>query len=187
MASGRTHEAINLGVFAALAGGYAYARARSLADPTNLLFASETLWAFVLSYLIGTFLITPDLDLAENRMRARNNWGLLGLLWVPYGVLFSHRGLSHTWLVGPLTRLVYLVLLALALGWAASEVAPLFGYRVGFEAEVGESWPQLLVGMLAGYYLSQWLHLIADGIQPDHAWKRKRGRPKGRKRYRRSS
>lgn len=175
MASGRTHETVNLSVFAALVGGYAYARARGLTD-FDLLFAPETLWAFSLSYLIGTFFITPDLDLAENRMQARNNWGLLGLLWVPYGALFSHRGLSHTWIIGPLTRLVYLLLLALAFGWAASEVAPWFGLRFFFSAEVGDNWPSLLVGALLGYYLSQWLHLIADGIQPDHAFKRKGAR-----------
>ncbi len=183
MASGRTHETINLSVFAAAAAGYAYARAQGLTAEFDLLFAPETLLAFSVSYLVGTFFVTPDLDLAENPMQARNNWGLLGLLWVPYGALFSHRGLSHSWIIGPLTRLIYMALLALAFGWAASELAPHFGYRLAFEAQVGESWPQLSFGALVGYYLSQWLHLVADGIQPDHAWKaRKRGKGGRRKR-----
>jgi len=179
MPSGRAHEAINLAVYAAAAASYAYARQRGLTAEVDTLLAPETLTAFSTSYFVGTFLVTPDLDLAENRMQARNNWGLLGLLWIPYGALFEHRGLSHTWLIGPLTRLIYLALLALALSWGASVVGPYFGYSFNLEFVLSENWQELAVGALAGYYLSQWLHLIADGIQPDHAWK---GRKKRKRR-----
>lgn len=175
MPSGRTHEAINVIVYAALAGGYAYARRQGLVDDHPLL-ATETLAAFSASYLVGTFLVTPDLDLAENRVRAKSHWGLLGLLWVPYGAIFSHRGLSHSWLVGPLTRLVYLILVALALGYAASLVAPWFGYTLQVNVILGENWQQLGLGAVLGYYASQWLHLLADGIQPDHGLQRRRRR-----------
>lgn len=185
MASGRTHETINLSVFALATAGYAYARGQGLTAEFDTLLTLETLLAFSVSYLIGTFFVTPDLDLAENPVQARNNWGLLGFLWVPYGALFSHRGLSHTWLIGPLTRLIYLALLVLAFGWFISEVAAYFGYRIAFEAEVGESWPQLSLGALTGYYLSQWLHLMADGIQPDHAWGGRKTRRGGRKKRKR--
>lgn len=180
MPSGRAHETINLLAYAAAAVGYAYARQTGLTAELDTLLAPETLKTFSLSYLVGTFLVTPDLDLAENRVQARNNWGLLGLLWIPYGALFSHRGLSHTWLVGPLTRLVYLALLALALGWAAAQVGPYFGYHFSVKAELGENGAELAVGALTGYYLSQWLHLLADGIQPDHGWSG-RGRKKRRR------
>jgi uncharacterized metal-binding protein len=30
------------------------------------------------------------------------------------------------------------------------------------------------MGALIGYYLSQWLHLIADGVAPDHGMRRNR-------------
>lgn len=178
MPSGRAHETINLLTYAAAATFYAYARERGLTAEFDTLLAPETLRTFSVSYLVGTFLVTPDLDLAENRMQARNNWGLLGMLWIPYGALFSHRGLSHTWLIGPLTRLMYLALLALALSWAAAQVGPYFGYHFSVKAELGENWLELALGALSGYYLSQWLHLLADGIQPDHAWRGKRSRKK---------
>lgn len=170
MPSGRAHETINLLAYAAAAVGYTHARQQGLTTEFDTLLAPQTLQTFSLSYLVGTFLVTPDLDLAENRMQARNNWGLLGMLWIPYGALFSHRGLSHTWLVGPLTRLVYLALLALALSWAAAQVGPYFGYRFSVKAELGENGAERVIGALAGYYLSQWLHLVADGIQADHGW-----------------
>ena len=180
MASGRTHEAVNLTVFGGLALGYAYARAQGWTPGASVLVTTPSVTLFSLSYLIGTFLVTPDLDLAENRVRSKNNWGLMGLLWVPYGALFSHRGLSHTWFVGPLTRLVYMFVVALALSWLVTELAPLFGYQVSIRARLVDTWPQLSLGALAGYYLSQWLHLIADGIAPDHLSRRKK---KKRKRW----
>ncbi len=179
MPSGRAHETINLLTYAAAATLYAYARERGLSAEFDTLLSPEMLRTFSLSYLLGTFLVTPDLDLAENRMQARNNWGLLGSLWIPYGAMFSHRGLSHTWIIGPLTRLVYLALLALALSWAAAQVGPYFGYTFSVKAGLSENWPELGLGALSGYYLSQWLHLLADGIRPDHAWGR--GRAKRRK------
>lgn len=184
MPSGRTHETINLLLYAAAAVAYVHARQQGLAAEFDTLLAPETLQTFSLSYLVGTFLVTPDLDLAENRMQARNNWGLLGMLWIPYGALFSHRGLSHTWIIGPLTRLIYLALLALALSWAAAQVGPYFGYSFSVRTELGENWPELALGALSGYYLSQWLHLLADGIQPDHAWRGGKRKAAGRRKKR---
>ena len=119
---------------------------------------------FTLGFLAGTFLLSPDLDLSEGRVDSKRRWGVLGFLWVPYGRLFSHRGLSHTWLLGPLTRLAYVaVILAVVAGLV----------RVAFPAW---TWPALpepvglkfAAPLLLGYYLSQWLHLIADGVHPDH-------------------
>lgn len=126
--------------------------------------------AFALAYLAGTFFLTPDLDLAERGVRAVGRWGVLGVLWRPYGRLFRHRGLSHTWVLGPLTRLGYLAGLLYLLYLGAREVLAFLGvtWRLGpwvWSKEV--VWAALL-----GYYLSQWLHLAADGIWPDHDLKR---------------
>lgn len=174
MPSGRTHETVNLLFFGGLAAGYAYARAQGLTGEVGDLRLSPTVTLFSASYLVGTFLVTPDLDLAENSVRSKSNWGLLGLLWVPYGALFSHRGLSHTWFLGPLTRLLYMVVVALALSWVVTVLAPYFGYTFSLQARLAENWQELALGALAGYYLSQWLHLVADGISPDHHSRRRR-------------
>jgi uncharacterized metal-binding protein len=170
--NGRTHEAINLTFFAGLAAGYAYARSRGMTAELEQLVSPQSVTLFSISYLVGTFLVTPDLDLAENSVRAKSNWGLLGLLWIPYGALFSHRGLSHTWIVGPLTRLLYMVVVALALSYVASVIAPFFGYSFSIRTQLVNNWQELAIGALAGYYVSQWLHLIADGIAPDHGARR---------------
>ncbi len=126
---------------------------------------------FTLGFFVGTFLLSPDLDLAEGHVSSKRAWGFLGFLWVPYGMMFSHRGLSHSWIVGPLTRLVYLGVIAglvVGLWWyllPGLRLPPL-PYRL--------TWLEG-VPLLAGYYVSQWLHLIADGIRPDHrmGWRKR--------------
>ena len=128
---------------------------------------AQMLW-FSLGFLAGTFLLSPDLDLSEGRVNSKNNWGILGPLWVPYGMVFSHRGLSHTWLLGPLTRLGYLAVLAfivvglLRTFWPQLEL-PAIPQPIEWK---------LLLPVTLGYFSSQWLHLIADGIRPDHGLKR---------------
>ena len=161
MPSGRTHEAINLTLLG-LGGAFYLAQGGSPEEPRAL--------AFLLGYLAGTFLLSPDLDLAEKGVRAQGRWGVLGALWRPYGWLFRHRGLSHTWILGPLTRLGYLLLLLFLLYGLLKGVAAFMG------ASLALALPPLPKGVLLfgllGYYLSQWLHLVADGIWPDHDLRR---------------
>jgi len=149
--SGRVHNTINTLAFLALAGGYGGAYTAGAAD---LEFLPAV--AFSLSYFAGTFLLSPDLDFAEGHVSSKRNWGPLGFLWVPYGWLMSHRGLSHTWLVGPLTRLAYLAVLLAAPVFVLREPLSLLGLDRA-----------TLVALTVGYYLSQWLHLVADGVYPD--------------------
>jgi len=161
MPSGRTHEAINLTLLG-LGGALYLAQGGSPEEPRAL--------AFLLGYLAGTFLLSPDLDLAEKGVRAQGRWGVLGALWRPYGWLFRHRGLSHTWILGPLTRLGYLLLLLFLLHGLLKGVAASMGASLALALPPLPK-EALLFGLL-GYYLSQWLHLVADGIWPDHDLRR---------------
>lgn len=153
MPSGHVHTIIN---FSALAAAWIGVTALRLPLPDAALTAT-----FIGTYVIGTLLITPDLDLGEQRVAARNNWGALGWIWIPYGVMSRHRGLNHTYLIGPALRLAYLLLIAAAL-----------------HALIGSVWPAaaawrlpaldgpVLLAAAAGYWISQALHLMADGIHP---------------------
>jgi uncharacterized metal-binding protein len=161
MPSGRTHEAINLTLLG-LGGAFYLAQGGSPEEPRAP--------AFLLGYLAGTFLLSPDLDLAEKGVRAQGRWGVLGALWRPYGWLFRHRGLSHTWILGPLTRLGYLLLLLFLLYGLLKGVAAFMGASLALALPPLPK-EVLLFGLL-GYYLSQWLHLVADGIWPDHDLRR---------------
>jgi len=169
--SGRVHNLTNIAVYSVLAAGVLIASRQQVLTVTPVQALN-----FSLGFFVGTFLLSPDLDLAEGQVDSKRRWGVLGILWVPYGMLFSHRGLSHTWLLGPLTRLAYLaVMVALIIGllrFVWPEV-PLPGLPQPLSLKV-------LLPLLIGYYLSQWLHLLADGVRPDHGMRQARRRVRGR-------
>jgi len=154
------HEVINLSALGlATAAYWVYRPDLEVAQPVAA--------AFIGSYLLGTFLITPDLDLAERPVRARGRWGWLGWLWVPYGWMFAHRGLSHTWIVGPLTRILYLSAVGMVVYWLFTAILGYLGLNINLQAQLQAPPQEILWGLVLGYYASQWLHLIADGIRPD--------------------
>jgi len=165
VASGRTHENVNLVALGLLVTAYVFARLFDQPYSLDNALPRGARLAFLVSYLVGTFLVTPDLDLAKNSVRAKSHWGLLGLLWVPYGKLFRHRGLSHSWILGPLTRLLYMGLITIFFIVIAMALTSYFGFELHVAVRLGQSWEPLSLGALSGYFLSQWLHLLADGIR----------------------
>lgn len=112
--------------------------------------------------MIGTLLITPDLDLHLND--ARRNWGPLRFIWTPYAALSRHRGMSHTYLLGPSIRLAYLALWTL----------PVFMLWHSLQPASIHLDPRIVVLVLVGYFLAQWLHLICDRIYPFKPARKKR-------------
>lgn len=163
MADGRRHEAVNLGVLGGIIAAWYWSALNGRPPLPDSIAPLPARAAFVIGWLAGTFLVTPDLDLANRSVRAKKHWGVLGILWLPYGAVFKHRGLSHSWIVGPLTRLAYLLMLVFAL----LELLQLLGSHLGLGLELRASawgdWRPLLAGSAAGYFCSQWLHLLLDG------------------------
>jgi len=114
------------------------------------------------SFLLGGLLLSPDLDTRSNATR---RWGPLRLLWWPYRRLLSHRSvISHTPLIGSAGRLLYLVLLGLALCLLARPLgAPTPQQVLGSAQDLWIQQRPLLIAALAGVEASAWLHLIQDG------------------------
>ena len=141
MPDGRTHERLNLLVGA---GALALWAAAGAPRPDLLLAGGA-------GYLLGSFLVTPDMDQAgKGSSRALRRWGALWVLWLPYGALFRHRGVSHLWPLGALTRILYLAFLL-------APLAPLFGDLPGRLP------PGSLPALVAGFLLADLLHVLADG------------------------
>lgn len=164
MASGRRHETVNLLALGGLTVIWYWGRLGGEPLIAESIAPLPARVAFVVSYLLGTFLVTPDLDLANRSVRAKSNWGVFGVLWLPYGAVFKHRGLSHTWIAGPLTRLLYMLVLFLALTELTQVSAGWLGYDLSLRAGLQGEWGWLAGGGAAGYFLSQWLHLLLDGF-----------------------
>ncbi len=70
---------------------------------------------FCIGFIIGTELITPDLDISSTPSER------CGVMWLPYRILFKHGQSSHSLFFGAIGRMVYLTVLIIILialiGW----------------------------------------------------------------------
>ena len=146
MPSGRTHLKIEMTVFAGctVLGLYLV--------KLNFI-AIVHLASFLGSYLFASLFLTPDLDLKQSI--AFKRWGIARILWLPYAHLFRHRALSHHILFGPLTRIVYAVLI---LSLVVSALTHMTSLRIQLHAP---GWA-VLVSIVAGVYLPNQIHTLAD-------------------------
>jgi uncharacterized metal-binding protein len=149
MPSGRTHLVIEAGILSALAAAGAGLVLRG-SLPT------ETLLAFVGGFAFSMTFLTPDLDLVHSRPMRR--WGRLSILWWPYARMFRHRGVSHHMVWGPLTRMAYLTLLAVA---AAVGIGALLGAPLSLGSPPASVW-----AILAGIYAPNVAHTVVDAVAP---------------------
>ena len=148
MPSGRVHlriEAVLLFVWTAVGG---WLLAGRLVRP-------EAVVAFVLAYAFSMILLSPDLDLA--RSCASKRWGAARVLWMPYALLFKHRGRSHHPIFGALTRILYLLLVG-GLLWAL--VVGLLGARIPLWLPTGD----VLAAIFGGLYMPNLTHILADRL-----------------------
>ena len=150
MPSGKTHQIVELALLPGLAVGYAL-----LLRP-----APPELAAFTGAYAFSSLFLSPDLDLKDND--ARKRWGPLGFLWIPYAKIFKHRGISHSLLWGPLTRLLYLAVVfgGVALALVALGLVPPPSFDVPSNGAIFHR--QLLLALGAGLYLPNVLHVLLD-------------------------
>lgn len=112
--------------------------------------------AFFAAGSFSALFLSPDLDLPYSRPSRR--WGPLGILWAPYRWLHAHRGASHSYLYGPLSRLLFLLLPVFTL---LHLFAPeLHSLR---NLETIAHHPSAPFTLL-GYLVAQWAHLVQDGI-----------------------
>ncbi len=124
------------------------------------------------AYLLSSLLLSPDLDLGSSS--ARRRWGPLGFIWLPYSKLFKHRGLSHSLLLGPLTRIGYLFLVGWLVALGLRYLGVLGEGGIGLHLNLGLR--RELLGMIAlGLYLPNALHIVYDRLD---SWLRRGRRPR---------
>lgn len=149
MPNARTHDKINITTYGALLISYTLANSAGITP----VISEHVFVGFTLGFAAGTYLLSPDLDLRQSRPKKR--WGPLRILWRPYTTLMPHRGLSHGYVIGPLTRIAYLLVL----------LTPLYLYTP-LHSVADALWGHVPSGtmesILIGYYLSTWVHLMAD-------------------------
>jgi uncharacterized metal-binding protein len=162
MPSGRTHfffeSMVAIGLCVALVG--------VLLEPgTRAAFAQwvplPAAVAFVVGYLFSLTALSPDLDLA--RSRSAFAWGPLRVLWWPYNALFKHRGLSHHWLWGTASRLVYLaVVIALPVAMGAAQLG--WWDPATVDGTTLRPWMPAAAGFILGCYIPNLVHIFLDWL-----------------------
>lgn len=108
---------------------------------------------FIFSFFVGTVVLTPDLDVKSEAAKR------CGIVCVPYRKIFRHRKLSHHWLWGVVTRILYVLILLIVTGavvWALKVQLPemLWVLRYPFESFL----------LIAGLFIANLLHIISDMI-----------------------
>lgn len=122
---------------------------------------------FLGSYVFSMFWMSPDLDLSKSVAFYR--WGVLRWFWLPYAWIFRHRQTSHHPLLGPLSRILYIGIVALAatfIYWMATGCP---GPRLYLSVQV-------IVPICMGLYLPNLEHILADRISTLHRRKRRKRR-----------
>jgi uncharacterized metal-binding protein len=122
-------------------------------DPTF-----EFVLLFSLSFLCGATLLSPDLDLADSD--AARSWGIIQIIWRPYSRVSRHRGLSHTPVIGTLTRIVYLGGVIYVLGAVTQSL-------IGLDLQISvydlpRLWSARSLCVLAGLISADLIHQVAD-------------------------
>jgi len=158
MPSGRVHLRIETAALAVWAA-FAFVLLR------RGLVGSGTVGAFLVGYVVSMLLLSPDLDLRRSRPTRR--WGVASVLWLPYSAFFRHRRLSHHLVLGPLTRIAYLLLLtALVLG-----LLRILGHRPAATSPL--PWPSIGAAV-AGMYLPNLTHVLVDRLASACVFRRSR-------------
>jgi len=117
---------------------------------------------FAGAYVGASLLLSPDLDLA--RSDASRRWRAARYLWLPYAALFRHRGISHSPLLGPLTRLLYLSVVG-GSAWALLHVVANVPFPRTFPRDS-------VFPVLIGVFSPQLLHVILDrGVTRARRWR----------------
>lgn len=110
---------------------------------------------FLSFYLFSTFFLHPDLDLAR-KVKIFSLRGLFSIFFWPYSFFLKHRGISHHWIGGTISRLAYLLILFFLFSWIFH-----FSDKERFLFFLNKQKEICLLGFL-GIFTSDIFHLILD-------------------------
>lgn len=148
MPDGKTHEMINTAVLIVAVSGLLYLATLKEALLIAGYLNTYTIMTFAVAYLFATFFLSPDLDIESSSYK---RWGIFRILWWPYKVIFKHRGFSHNLILGPLSIVMNLALIAipvLLLAGVQPQSLP----------------PDFIIAAVAGMVLSMEVHIISDNF-----------------------
>lgn len=142
MPSGRTHDQITLwGLPAVIGAAFGLTRGPSITAAVSI------------AYLVGGFMLGPDLDIHSIQYK---RWGPIRWIWLPYQKALSHRSrFSHGPIIGTVIRVIYLSLWIAALTFLTVSIL-----NAVWDAKL--TWLSLSHSFhsLIRDYLGQWLAIL---------------------------
>ena len=161
MPNARTHDIITI-VTAATATPVVLTSTLPEISPTTTI-------VLVGTYLASGLVFSPDLDLHSRPYR---RWGLFRFIWIPYQKMIPHRSwVSHSFVIGPLLRVLYFAVALTLLYLAVTALINLFtpidatGTLLYLSRTITawtQSHPTLIAYALAGLLLGGASHTLAD-------------------------
>lgn len=107
---------------------------------------------FIASYILGTELLSPDLDI--NSIPSKR----LGIIYLPIRWLYGpHRGKLHSLFIGWIAQVFYLVLIGTIIWFILGK----FGYNLEVFKYIDTD---DIIDFLLGLFLSDGVHIITDKI-----------------------
>ena len=142
MPSGRTHDRITLWCFPAVTGLAFYATR----SPALTLIVA-------LSFLIGGFMLGPDLDILSIQYK---RWGPIRWIWLPYQKALKHRSkLSHGPIIGTALRVLYLAVWVVLFSLIAVEIL-----NAVWDAQLTLGSFNAPFRYIAKNYLAEWISVL---------------------------
>jgi uncharacterized metal-binding protein len=163
MPDGRTHDLITLVTGAAGAPAVLNTNLPDMGPPNAMVLLG--------AYLVSGLLFSPDLDLHSGPYR---RWRKLRWIWLPYQRLVPHRSwISHSLIIGPILRVVYLAAMLCLLSFVALGLLNLI-VPVDPTGKVREitntiaAWiaahPATIGYAVAGFFLGAAVHSLTDTV-----------------------
>ena len=114
---------------------------------------------FSASYLYATFVMTPDVDVA-NKIKLLSLRGIVSMPFILYAKIFRHRGLSHRIIIGSITRVLWLILCVFII-FLIFKIGHIF--TSSFTKYILEH-KQFIISAIAGIIIADFFHLSLDTI-----------------------
>lgn len=115
--------------------------------------SEEFLIIFIAAFIYATLFMNPDLDLVH-QIKFFSLRGFLTLPFRGYSKVFKHRGISHSFFVGSLTRIIWLSAVLFLLSFIFSFSGNIFSF-----CEQNKTY---FLYALTGICLADWSHLLLD-------------------------
>lgn len=110
---------------------------------------------FNISFLLVSYYISPDLDIDSSVYR---RWGLMRWIWYPYREVMKHQGSSHSFIWGPISIILNLLIFVSIIILIAASL------ELITEISVSKLLLELGTVLTICIIIVVWVHIIADKL-----------------------